>query len=113
MVRRVLSHRHSAESLANASKWHTNALEEMNSTSTHLPGGQKAAAKVLSQTIQTQIIDRIDARLSLEGLIDEILLIFEGKPDLLNSILPSLERISYSNRIREGWVTVARSQHEQ
>ncbi len=111
MVRRVLSHRHSAESLANASKWHTDALEEM--ASTHLPGGQKAAAKVLSKTIQTQIIDRIDARLSLEGLIDEILLIFEGKPDLLNSILPSLERISYSNRIREGWVTVARSQHEQ
>ncbi len=111
MVRRVLSHRHSAASLANASKWHTDALEEM--TSAHVPEGQKAAAKVLSKTIQTQIIDRIDARLSLEGLIDEILLIFEGKPDLLKSIWPSLERISYSNRIREDWVTVARSQHEQ
>ena len=111
MGRRALSHRQSPESLEDASKWHTRALEAM--ASNHVPEGQKAAAKVLSQTIQTQIIHRIAARLSLEVLIDEILLIFQGRPDLLESIWPSLERISYSNRVRDDWVTVARSQHEQ
>ena len=111
MVRRVLSHRHTSVSLADASSRHTSALEEM--TSAQVPEGQKAAAKVLAQTIQRQIIDRIDARASLEEMIDEILRILEGRQDLLESIWPSLERISSSNRIREDWVTIARSQDEQ
>ena len=32
------------------------------------------------------------------------LLILEGRPDMLESIWPSLERLSYSNRIREDWL---------
>ena len=110
MVRRVLSHRHTIDSLVDARNWHTSSLEEM--TSTQVPDGQKAAAKVLAQTIQRQIIDRIVARVSLEEMIDEVLRALEGRQDLLESIWPSLERISSSNRIREEWVTIAGSQDE-
>ena len=110
MVRRVLSHRHAPDSLEAAIRWHTRALEEI--TSSQATEVQEAAAKVLAKTIQSQIIDRIHARASLEEMIDEVLHIFEARKDLLESIWPSLERISSSNRIREEWVTIEGSQDE-
>ena len=102
MVRTILRHRNEIESLKDSIKGHNISLGAM--ASTHVPEGQKAAAKVLSQTIQTQVIDRMEARLSLEMMFDEIFLILEGRPDMLESIWPSLERLSYSNRIREDWL---------
>ncbi|MAS80005.1 MAG: hypothetical protein CMA28_00025 [Euryarchaeota archaeon] len=102
MVRTTLRHRNDIESLIDSIKVHNISLESM--ASTQVPEGQKAAAKVLSQTIQTQVIDRMEARLSLELMFDEVFLILEGRPDMLESIWPSLERLSYSNRIREDWL---------
>ena len=102
MVRTTLRHRNEIESLIDSIEGHNISLEEM--ASTHVPEGHRAAAMVLSQTIQTQVIDRMEARLSLEMMFDEVFLILEGRPDLLDSIWPSLERLSYSNRIREDWL---------
>ena len=102
MVRTTLRHRNEIESLIDSIKGHNISLESM--ASMHVPEGQRAAAKVLSQTIQTQIIDRMEARLSLEMMFDEVFLILEGRSDMLESIWPSLERLSYSNRIREDWL---------
>ena len=69
MARTILRHRNDIESLMDSIKVHNISLESM--ASTQVPEGQKAAAKVLSQTIQTQVIDRMEARLSLEMMFDE------------------------------------------
>ena len=102
MVRTTLRHRNEIESLIDSIRGHNTSLEAM--ASAQVPEGQKAAAKVLSQTIQTQVIDRMEARLSLEMMLNEVFMILEGRPDMLESIWPSLERLSYSNRIREDWL---------